>query len=296
MFEKPSRPQKAFFLLCLSFVYTSTFSQQKDSVLPEGSTAVTFYPSMTLENPLNVGRFGLIVFGATLENKTRIADKADGNVGMYVGLGDPEKLIGAGVTLNIYGLSNSVGERQNLGQGGLSFHINRFFLQNKLLIDAGWENPIYWGGNSQSYISYQRSLYFTGNYLLYFKPENLQKPFSYLSITAGIGNGSFRRDGNYTAVKSGSFDPFFSIATPAFKGTNVIAEWNGYDIGAGISSIPSQKIPFIFTLEITDLIFGNPRIAASVSLPFNLSKSKKDKVGSPVRPIGIKPVRPVRTI
>jgi hypothetical protein len=296
MFQKSGLFKEAFFFLSLFCLHTTIFSKQKDSMLPGKVAPLTFYPSMTLENPLNSGRFGLIVLGATIENKTRIANEPDANAGIYVGLGAPERFVGAGATLNIYGLSNKVGEQQNLGQGSLSFHINRLFLQNKFLLDAGWENAIYWGGNNQSYISYQRSLYFSGNYLLYSKPENLQKPFGYLSITAGIGNGSFRRDENYTTVKSGSFDPFFSIATPVFKGTNILTEWNGYDITAGISSIPFQKIPFLFTVEITDLIFGNPRIAASVSLPFNLGKPKKDKNGLPVRPIGIKPVRPVRTI
>ncbi|MCW3113153.1 MAG: hypothetical protein JWR18_1549, partial [Segetibacter sp.] len=199
-------------------------------------------------------------------------------------------------TINVYGLSNKIGQKNNIGQGSLSLHLNKLFLQNKLLLDAGVDNVLFWGeGDNQQYISYQRSFYFSGNYLVYLK-STIRKSFSYISITGGAGNGYFRRDENYTKGESGSFDPFFSLATPLFKGTNIIAEWNGYDIGAGISSIPFQKIPFVFTLEVTDLVYGTPRIITSVAFPFNFIRSNKVKTNFPTRPIGLRPFRAVRTI
>lgn len=259
------------------------------------SSRMLFYPTVTFQNPTSPGYFGLVVLGGTLENRTRIANYPDANVAAYVGLGEPEKFIGAGVTINIYGLSNTNGEQNNQGQGSMSLHLNRFLLNRKLLLDAGVDNLIFWGGE-QEYISYQRSFYFSGNYTVGLSENVRQKPFSYLSITAGAGNGYYRTDKHYTLGKSGSFDPFITLATPIFKGTNIITEWNGYDIGTGISSIPVQKIPFMFTFEVTDLIYKQLRFISSISIPFNFKKRKKTDENLPMMPVFVKPIRSVRTM
>jgi hypothetical protein len=300
------------FLIVLCFVSTAQVdtiktskerSEKDESVVNSSLNDVnnikteTFFPTITFQNPLSPGTFGSVVLGGIIENKTRIANYPDANVAAYIGLGRPEKLIGAGVTINIYGLSSKLGQKDNIGQGSLNFHLNKLFLNQKLLIDAGVDNAVFWGGDlDQDYISYQRSFYFSGNYLFQLRPGSMQKPFSFLSITAGAGNGNYRTDKHYTSGKSGSFDPFLSLATPIFKGTNIIGEWNGYDIGTGISSIPFQKIPFMFTLEVTDLVFGNPRTIASISLPLRVKKSKKTGSDVQARPSFVKPIRAVRTI
>ncbi len=126
-------------------------------VIEEGNK-IPFYPAITFQNPLSPGYFGLVVLAGTFENKTRIANYPDANAAAYRGLGEPEKWIGAGITINIYGLSNKYGEQNNMGQGSLSFHLNRLLLNKKLLLDRGVDNLLVWGGE-QSYISYQRSTY-----------------------------------------------------------------------------------------------------------------------------------------
>ncbi len=108
-----------------------------------------------------------------------------------------------------------------------------------------------------------------------------------------MGNGYYRTDNHYTLGKSGSFDPFVSLATPILKGTNIITEWNGYDIGSGISSIPFQKIPFMLTFEATDFIFDHPRFITSLSCPFSLGRAQED---FSQRPAFVKPIRSVRTM
>lgn len=294
---------KIFSLIVVDLLFAVCSIAQKTPVVDNDSlklesrkSLTTFFPAMSLENPINSGRLGLVVIGGTHENRTRISSHPDASAGVYIGLGEPEKLIGAGATINIYGLSNRFGEKNNFGEGSLNFHLNKLFLQNKLLLDVGVDNALYWGGVDQQYISYQRSFYFSTNYLFYLKPRSMYKPFSYISITGGGGNGYFRKDKNYTKGASGSFDPFFSLASPLFRGTNFIAEWNGYDIGGGISSIPYQKIPFVFTLEITDLIYGKPRIITSVAFPFNFIRSTRVNTNVPARAIGLRPFRAVRTI
>jgi hypothetical protein len=251
------------------------------------------YPAFTLQNPLSPGTFGTIVLAGVVQEKTRLANKPDGNVELYLGLGQPQKLVGAGVTLKIYGLANSIGERDNLGKGALCFHINRLLFSEKLLIDAGVDNAVPWGGpsGSRNYITYKPSTYFAANYLFAFKEET-SEPLSFLSVTAGAGNGYFKQDRLYKQKGNNSFDPFLSVATPVIKTTNFIAEWNGYDVGLGLSSIPFQKLPFMLRAEATDLAFGKPRFVFSVSLPFFLKRTGS----SFERPMSLGSIRPERTL
>jgi hypothetical protein len=282
------------FVICFSLVCARGFSQHKSLVHSKEDSSFRYAPAVTLENPLNSGKFGLIVLGATIQNKTRLGNNPDGNAGVYLGLGEPEKLIGAGATINVYGLTNKIGEQNNLGTGGLNVHINKLLFRCKLLIDAGVDNAILWGNyNDKKYISYQRSFYFSSNYILYSKNKGINNAFSYLSITGGLGNGYFRSDKNATNKESGSFNPFLSLATPIFRATSLIAEWNGYDIGIGVSSIPFQKIPFMFQLEVTDIKFGSPRIVSSVSFPFSINNHLANLR---LRQVGIRGIRAARTI
>jgi hypothetical protein len=286
--------KSAVFVICLSLFYPRVFSQYKTVFQPKEDSSFRYAPAVSLENPLSLGKLGLIVLGPTIQNKTRLGNNPDGNAGVYIGLGDPEKLIGAGATINVYGLTNKIGEQNNLGTGGLNLDINKFLFSNSLLVDAGVDNAVLWGNyNDKKYISYQRSFYFSSNYILYSKNKGINQAFSSLSITAGLGNGYFRSDKNATSKRSGSFSPFLSLATPIFRATNVITEWNGYDIGIGISSIPLQKIPFMFQLEVTDIAFGNPRIISTVSFPVSL-KSKPTSVR--LRQVSMRAIRAVRTI
>jgi hypothetical protein len=277
-------------IILLTFLCSVCVSQTTDIL--EGSSIKRIYsPAISLENPVGGGHLGEVAVGFSYQNKTMISDKDDASVAVYLGLGNPEKFIGGGLTVNIFGLTNNYGELNNVMEGGLDFHLNKFFLNKELLLDAGVYNPVVWGGNS--YISYQMSWYLSGNYFLRLKQGNNWGGFSYLSFTGGLGNGNFRTDNTYTEFKSGSFEPFFSLALPVFKGCNIIAEWNGYDIAGGISIIPFQKIPLMLSCEYTDLNYGDPRMVASLSYPLNLRKGTKQDHN---RPHNIKSIRPVRTI
>ncbi|MEJ6981973.1 hypothetical protein WG906_16005 [Pedobacter sp. P351] len=244
-----------------------------------------YNPAISLENPVGGGQFGEVVFGFSYQNKTRISYKDDASAAVYVGLGDPVKFIGGGMNVNIFGLTNKFGEQDNIMEGGIDLHLNKFLLHERLLLDVGVLNPFVWGGNS--YISYQKSWYVSGNYMFNTKSPRL---FSYFSVTGGLGNGNFRKDSTYNESGSGSFEPFLSLATPILKNLNIILEWNGYDLAAGLSVLPSQRAPFMLTCEITDINYGNPRMVASLSYPVCFGKSAKTTFRN------VKNIRPVRTI
>jgi hypothetical protein len=282
-------------LLSISlFLYTGLLSAQDYTWNDQGAKG-SFTPSFTMQNPLNPGNLGTIVLGGVLQDRTRLGNKVDANAELYLGLGKPEKLLGAGVTLNIHGLANKIGEQDNLGKGTASFHLSRFLFNKKLLLDAGIDNAFLWGGDIRydEYITYKKSMYVVGNYLFYLKAEDEVSPFQYLSVTLGAGNGYYGRDEKYNQNENGAFNPLLSIATPVFHNTNLLAEWNGYDFGVGLSSIPFQKLPFVFRLEGTDFIFGMPRYIFSVSLPFYFGSKNE---GEHQRPVGVKSIRPARTL
>ena len=286
--------KKIALLFCLCLHCHILFSQSENLQYRNRDSAIHFLPAVTLENPLGSGKFGVVVFGGVIQNKTRLANRPDANAGIYIGLGEPVKFIGAGVTINIYGLSNKIGEQRNLGSGALNLHLNKFILNERLEINAGVDNALLWGNYiDKQYLSYQRSFYVTSNYVFYFSPDHAGNAFSLLNITAGLGNGYYRRDESYTNPGSGAFEPFISLATPVVKRTNLITEWNGYDVGAGVSSIPFQKAPFMFQVEFTDFVFGKPRIVSSISLPFTF---RKQSAGAGLRPVRITAIRPARTI
>jgi hypothetical protein len=280
---------RPFLSLSLCLCYCAILGQ------PSTEGKAFIFPAFTLQNPSNPGKLGIISVGGVVQDKTRLGKETDANAEVYIGLGKPEKVLGAGITLNIHGLTNSIGERNNLGKGTASFHLNRFVFDKKLLLDVGVDNAFLWGDakSSQHYITYQPSFFIAGNYLFDLGSPRWDKPFGYVSLTLGAGNGYYRKDHHATQIKSGSLNPFFSLATPLLRGTNAIAEWNGYDIGVGLSSIPLQKLPLAFRVEATDFILGKPRFIASVFLSFFIHQKG---VPSFERPIGTKAIRPARTI
>ena len=251
-------------------------------------------PGFTLQNPLNPGTFGTVVVAIAIQEKTRLARQADGNAEVYLGLGYPEKSIGGGTTINVHGLTNNKGEKNNLGEGTASFHLNKLILKNKLLVDAGVDNLFSWGGRKEyrNYITYQKSFYVAANYFLKIGPHE-KHSFSYVSLTAGAGNGYYRKDKDYTPFSSGQLNPFLSAATPVFPNTTFIGEWNGYDAGVGLSSFPFKRVPLLFCTSVTDLVYGTPRYIFSLSLALQFSKHA---VYQRDRPLGAKMIRPARTI
>ena len=274
-------------VILLHFLSTAySFCQSTDTIKNSTNKKDREYrPAISMENPVGGGQLGEVVLGFSYQNKTRISYKDDASVAVYIGLGDPVKFIGAGMNVNIFGLTNNFGEKDNIMEGGIDLHLNKLLLDKRLLLDMGVFNPIVWGGNS--YISYQKSWYLSGNYQI---NTGRSKLFSYFSITGGLGNGNFRKDSTYTEFKSGAFEPFFSLATPLLKNTNLIFEWNGYDLASGISILASQRMPFMLTCEVTDINNGNLRTVVSLSYPICFGKPFKPSFRN------IKNIRPVRTI
>jgi hypothetical protein len=241
-----------------------------------GQKDTTSIAGISLENPTGLGGYlGSIGIGIVGQHKTRSGKKPDANAGIYIGLGDPVNYVGIGTSLSISGLSNAYGTKNNRGESGVNIEISKLIF-GSLFLKAGICNIAYLGETYQE-ISAQRSFYGAGTFFLGFNNRKLGKSFSYIAITAGAGNGLFRKDKDFTPISSGHFNPFLSVATPVLLKTNIIVEWTGYDISTGISSSIAYQIglPLNFDLEVTDYELGRLRCAMSIGYSFNVSKKHK---------------------
>lgn len=217
------------------------------------------------------GDLGIIAGGFAFQSRTRDTDKGfkpDGNAGISFGLGDSRNLIGFVANFNIYGLSNKVGEDDNFGSGTLDVQINKN-LNDYIFLGAGIRNLTKWK-SGELIARNNRSFYFTSNYVIPLH-RRYNKPFSLFFITAGVGNGIFRLDKDFNLAGSGKFNVFGSMALQVLRGTNVILEWNGYEINTAVSTYPFKKLPNLgATFCLTDLTEERTRFIFSMGYSFQI--------------------------
>ena len=211
--------------------------------------------NVTIETPApHAGTLGTFSVGAAFQSRTRNTEKGwdpDGNIGLSFGLGDINKHIGIVAGINVYGLSNNVGEDNNFGSGSFDLQLNRN-INDYIFVGAGVRNLFHWR-TRESTPRNNRSFFVVGS-IIFPLQRQYEKPFSLLFITAGMGNGTFRLDRDFDIRNSGNLAPFGSIALQVLRGTNFIIEWNGYELGSGFSFYPFKNLPSLGgTIAVTDL-------------------------------------------
>lgn len=240
------------------------------------TTAAVPFAGISMENPTGLGGyFGTIGIGVTVQSKTRVGKRPDGNSAIYMAWGDPVHFVGIGTSLSINGLSNKYGTRDNIGESGLNLDISKL-LFNVLFVKAGVCNAAFWGKTKQS-ISAQRSFYGAGTIFWSFNGKRSGTSFSYIALTVGAGNGLFRKDKSFTPGHSGNFNPFASVALPVLPCINTVVEWTGEDISTGIASNITllKTVSLSVNLEVADYLQGKLRYVTSVGCAFNLFKKRK---------------------
>lgn len=235
-------------------------------------TSTAQVANVTIDIPAPYGgELGTFAAGLAVQSRTRTVESGfipDGNVNFSVGLGNSRKYLGLFVTANIYGLSNEIGQENNFGSGSLDLQLNRN-INNYLFVGGGVRNLTYWK-SPPGFPRNNRSFYFVSSYILPFH-RRYTEPFSLLFITAGAGNGVFRLDKDFDPYTSGNFNFFGSIALQVLRGTNVLLEWNGYELVSGISLYPFRNIPTLGgTFSVTDLTEDRPRFVLSLGYSIRL--------------------------
>jgi hypothetical protein len=197
-------------------------------------------PSITIINPSGYGAsWGVVGVGAGLQDRARLTNKADGVIGLGLGLGNPQTNIGLQLGVTLVDVSDP------LRDGLVNIKLHRR-LPYDSSIALGVQGLLDWGepdGGSSAYGS------FTKRFLL--KPDRSQS-FSEIYTSVGVGGGQFRSEFDIqTGIES--VGVFGSIAVRVIEPMNIIAEWTGQDLTVGASFVPSRNLPLVIVPAITDI-------------------------------------------
>jgi hypothetical protein len=216
-----------------------------------------------------------------------------------IGFGDPQKWLGITITNSTEGFADTAtsGNGISLSSGNQTgVHISRA-LGPDTSLRAGIENLIIW--DTRAEYSDNRNAYAVISQRFRLNKDN-QKPFSNLYITIGAGNGEFRsleqlisaqiaaqrsagcqtfgyvpkkdcsNETRFNAVKrAGDYGTWNFIGAAALQiteGLNIIAEWSGRNLNAGVSWRPIKGVGFVITPMIQSLL-PNCEYGCNISVP-----------------------------
>jgi hypothetical protein len=201
-------------------------------------------PGISVLTPSAYGQsWGSASIGLGLQERTRFTKKADGVLGLGIGLGDAQKSVGLDIGLTFVDLIGNTAQ-----DGTVSFKLHRR-LPNDFAVAVGGKNLIQFGETDSA----------TGYYGVVTKmfrlQENVKKPLSQLFISAGVGSGQFRSELDINNERD-SVGVFGSVAVRVAEPVSAIAEWSGQDLTLGLSLAPFRNVPLVITPAVTD-ITGN---------------------------------------
>ena len=200
-------------------------------------------PSLSLYVPVGYGSDNNTGFvAASYQDRTRFANKDDGTIGFGVGLGDSRKSVGVVLSYTLA----SFGSNRDFGSGGFNLKVHRQF-------KGDWAAAVGMNGflNIGDDNDFENSLYAVATKIFRTR-DNINKPFSRIAVTAGIGNGQFRTEEAFNNDED-SFNVFGSVSVRIHPQASLIAEWTGQDLGVAASIAPFKHIPFVITPAIRDI-------------------------------------------
>lgn len=198
-------------------------------------------PGVSILTPSAYGQsWGSVSIGLGLQERTRFTNKADGVVGLGIGLGDAQRAVGFDIGLTFVDLIGDTAQ-----DGTFSFKLHRR-LPEDVAVAVGIKNLIRFGETDSA----------TGYYGVVTKmfrlQESVEKPFSRLFVSAGVGSGQFRSELDISNERD-SLGIFGSVALRIAEPLSAIAEWSGQDLTLGLSVVPFRDLPLVVTPAVTDL-------------------------------------------
>ncbi|HUF08684.1 MAG TPA: hypothetical protein VMO47_05140 [Rhodothermales bacterium] len=209
--------------------------------------AAVSLPGSSVNSPTAYGADFRDVFAiAVYQDRTRYADRPDGAAAVGLGLGDSRKAVGLEFAFTNYNVFTEA-DRDETRDVSVSAKVHRQVTDN-LSLAVGVENGVALRGEiGDSGTSYYGVA--TRNFRL---RSNLQRPFSMLTASAGIGNGRFRSE---RQIVDGDerLNVFGSLGIQVVRALGVVADWTGQDLNAGLSIAPLKRVPFIITAAYADV-------------------------------------------
>jgi hypothetical protein len=211
-----------------------------ESVQPNTRKA-TLSPGISILTPSAYGQsWGSASIGVGLQSRTRFTEKGDGVVGIGLGLGDAQKIVGLDIGLTFVDLIGNTAQ-----DGTVSLKLHRR-LPEDFAVAVGVKNLIRFGATDSG----------TGYYGVVTKrfslQEDVKQPLSQIFVSAGVGSGQFRSELDISEDRN-SVGVFGSVAVRMAEPISAIAEWSGQDLTLGLSIAPFRDVPLVVTPAITDI-------------------------------------------
>ena len=226
----------------------STQDQQiiEDLLLEDGSNgAPTPYrasPAITISNPSGFGADNFTGFvGVGYQERTRFGNQDDGGLVVGVGLGDARENVGVQLSYTVA----SFGGSREFGTGGFNAKIHKR-LADEWSVALGWE-----GFATTGFVDFEDSIYGSVSHLVRTR-ESINKPFSRIALTAGVGSGRFRTEDDVFDDRD-TVGVFGSAAVRVAEPVSAIVEWTGQDLAVGLSIVPFKDIPIVLLPAVRDI-------------------------------------------
>lgn len=189
---------------------------------------------------------GMLFYGVSLTTPQVYSNASDGNAGAGIGIGNPYTNVGVELSVAMMDLS-----QQDNFSFGFKLHRN---IADGTSIGIGGLNMFH---DAES--DADESYYVAISHAVQGMPSGTQPYESKLLFTIGAGNGMFRRMSDYDIAagksKHGTY-VFGSAAYEVLKATNLVVEWSGVNLNAGISTGAlsiSKHVPVNVTVAAGDL-------------------------------------------
>jgi hypothetical protein len=216
-------------------------------------------PALSIYIPVGFGADrGTLFLSGTYQDSVRVDEGSVGTGGIGIGLGNAQKTVGVELSYAFETTDN------DFGDGGFNVKVHRR-LGRDLSLAAGWNGFLNLTRNDFEHSKY-------GVITQIFRiQDSLDKPFSRVAFTVGVGDGQFRSNGAVEADEN-DINVFGNVALRVVRPISFIAEWTGQDLGLGFSIAPFKNFPFVITPAARDLLGagGDPRfvIGAGTAIRF----------------------------
>lgn len=199
-------------------------------------------PAITVANPSGYGADNNTIFiAAGYQEDVRDSDKQDGAIGVGIGLGDARRNVGVELSYTFA----SFGNNREFGTGGFNLKLHRQF-PGDFSVALGWN-----GFASVGQVDFDDSVYGTVTKIFRTR-DDIDKPFSRVAVTAGLGNGQFRTLEDIEDDRA-NVNPFGSIALRIATPVSFITEWTGQDLALGLSIAPFRNFNLVITPALRDV-------------------------------------------
>jgi hypothetical protein len=218
---------------------------EKDLVprIPYALRQPKYNPSLSAGIPsgtgMGTGDSFIGLFGSTA-GKAR--DSIDGSIAMGTGIGDPYRFIALEGVFNI----TSIRRFASNGTFDLKLHRNLYQGANGEQVSAavGWSGFAAYGSDAGGQPS---TLYGAVTWNQALDPKNSDNPML-ISITGGMGGGSYRNDTNGTGP-----GVFGGLGLQVAPNLGVSTGWSGQGLNFGVSYLPVKTMPLYLTAIYSDV-------------------------------------------